>query len=34
VLRPAFHEDEWIIIALGALFGFLAGWAQLVVGFR
>jgi uncharacterized membrane protein YheB (UPF0754 family) len=34
VLRPAFHEDEWIIIALGALFGFLAGWVQLVVGFR
>jgi uncharacterized membrane protein YheB (UPF0754 family) len=34
VLRPAFHEDEWIIIALGAIFGFLAGWAQLVVGFR
>jgi uncharacterized membrane protein YheB (UPF0754 family) len=34
VLRPAFHEDEWIIIALGALFGFLAGWVQLVVGFQ
>jgi hypothetical protein len=34
VLRPAFHEDEWILIALGAIFGFLAGWAQLVLGFR
>ncbi len=34
VLRPAFHEDEWIIIFLGALFGFLAGWVQLVVGFQ
>jgi uncharacterized membrane protein YheB (UPF0754 family) len=34
VLRPAFHEDEWIIIFLGAVFGFLAGWVQLVVGFQ
>jgi uncharacterized membrane protein YheB (UPF0754 family) len=34
VLRPAFHEDEWILITLGAVFGFLAGWAQLAVGFR
>jgi uncharacterized membrane protein YheB (UPF0754 family) len=34
VLRPAFHEDEWILIALGAIFGFLAGWGQMVVGFR
>ncbi len=34
LLRPAFHEDEWILIALGAVMGFLAGLAQLLLGFN
>ena len=29
LLRPAFQEDEWILIALGAALGFMAGLAQL-----
>lgn len=28
LLRPAFEEDEWILIALGGVLGMLAGWAQ------
>jgi uncharacterized membrane protein YheB (UPF0754 family) len=34
LLRPAFQEDEWILITLGAVMGFIAGWVQLVVGFH
>lgn len=34
LLRPAFQEDEWIIIVLGGIFGFLAGWAQFLLGFQ
>jgi len=30
VLRPAFQEDEWILILVGAVLGGLAGFAQLV----
>lgn len=30
VLRPAFQEDEWILILVGAALGGLAGFAQLV----
>ncbi len=30
VLRPAFQEDEWILILVGAVLGALAGFAQLV----
>ncbi len=30
LLRPAFQEDEWILIALGGILGLLAGTAQWV----
>lgn len=33
MLRPAFEEDEWQLIALGAVLGFFVGWIQLVVTF-
>ncbi len=33
LLRPAFQEDEWILIMLGAVLGMAAGWVQLVVMF-
>lgn len=33
LLRPAFQEDEWIVIMLGAVLGALCGWLQLVFGF-
>lgn len=33
LLRPAFQEDEWIVIVLGGVMGALAGWLQLVLGF-
>ena len=28
ILRPVFQEDEWILIAVGAVLGALAGLAQ------
>ncbi|MFW5964771.1 MAG: DUF445 domain-containing protein, partial [Natronomonas sp.] len=31
LLRPAFIEDEWMLIVLGAVLGFAAGWLQLLV---
>lgn len=31
LLRPAFIEDEWMLIVLGAVLGFVAGWIQLLV---
>ena len=31
MLRPAFKEDEWILIAVGAALGFVVGVLQLVV---
>lgn len=31
LLRPAFQEDEWMLILLGAVLGFVAGWLQLLV---
>lgn len=31
LLRPAFVEDEWMLIVLGAVLGFVAGWLQLLV---
>lgn len=34
MLRPAFEQDEWILIAVGAALGFVAGVIQLVVLFR
>lgn len=30
MLRPAFEQDEWQLVALGAVIGGLVGWAQLV----
>jgi uncharacterized membrane protein YheB (UPF0754 family) len=30
-LRTAFEEDEWMLIGLGAVLGFVAGWIQLAV---
>jgi uncharacterized membrane protein YheB (UPF0754 family) len=30
-LRTAFEEDEWMLIGLGAVLGFVAGWIQLLV---
>ena len=34
LLRPAFEEDEWIVIVMGAVMGFVAGWMQLILGFN
>lgn len=31
VLRPAFQQDEWILIAVGAVLGFLVGELQVVL---
>ena len=31
MLRPAFEEDEWILIAVGAALGFMVGVGQLIV---
>jgi uncharacterized membrane protein YheB (UPF0754 family) len=31
LLRPAFQEDEWMLVMLGAILGFVAGWLQLLV---
>ena len=33
MLRPAFQEDEWILLVLGAVTGLAAGAAQLALGF-
>lgn len=33
LLRPAFQEDEWILLVLGFGTGALAGWIQLMTGF-
>ena len=30
MLRPAFKEDEWQLVAVGGVLGFLVSWAQLV----
>lgn len=34
LLRPAFQEDEWILLALGAATGLAAGLVQLMLGFQ
>jgi hypothetical protein len=31
LLRPAFEQDEWILIAVGAALGFLVGEMQVLV---
>lgn len=33
LLRPAFQEDEWILIAVGGFLGMMAGFAQLIFVF-
>lgn len=33
LLRPAFQEDEWILIVLGGVTGFIAGTIHLFVAF-
>jgi uncharacterized membrane protein YheB (UPF0754 family) len=33
LVRPIFHEDEWILVAIGGGLGALAGWGQLVLLF-
>lgn len=33
LLRPAFHEDEWILILLGGVTGFAAGLIHLFIAF-
>lgn len=33
LIRPAFEEDEWILITVGTALGFAAGVAQLVFMF-
>ncbi|MCF4165118.1 hypothetical protein L2U69_05645 [Zavarzinia compransoris] len=33
MLRPAFQEDEWILLVLGAVTGLAAGTLQLLLGF-
>ncbi|MFB6344805.1 MAG: DUF445 domain-containing protein, partial [bacterium] len=30
ILRPAFQEDEWLLIAVGAALGFIAGILQFI----
>ena len=30
IVRPIFHEDEWILVSIGGALGALVGWAQLV----
>ena len=34
MLRPAFQEDEWILLVLGAVTGLAAGTLQLLLGFQ
>ena len=34
LLRPAFQEDEWILLALGFVTGLAAGSVQLLLGFQ
>jgi hypothetical protein len=31
MLRSAFKEDEWLLISIGGVLGFVAGWIQLLV---
>ena len=33
LVRPIFHEDEWILVAIGGALGALVGWGQLVLLF-
>jgi uncharacterized membrane protein YheB (UPF0754 family) len=33
LICPIFHEDEWILVAIGGALGALVGWGQLVLLF-
>ena len=33
LIRPIFHQDEWILVAIGGALGALVGWGQLVLLF-
>ena len=33
LVRPIFHEDEWILVAIGGALGAAVGWGQLVLLF-
>lgn len=33
LVRPIFHDDEWILVAIGGALGALVGWGQLVLLF-
>jgi uncharacterized membrane protein YheB (UPF0754 family) len=33
LVRPIFHEDEWILVAIGGALGAMVGWGQLVLLF-
>ena len=33
LVRPIFHEDEWILVAIGGALGALVGWGQLELVF-
>jgi len=33
IIRPIFHEDEWILVAIGGALGALAGWGQMILLF-
>ena len=33
LIRPIFHDDEWILVAIGGCLGALVGWGQLVLLF-
>ena len=33
LIRPIFHQDEWILVAIGGALGALIGWGQLILLF-
>ena len=33
LVRPIFHQDEWIMVAIGGALGALVGWGQLILLF-
>ncbi len=33
LVRPIFHQDEWILVAIGGALGALVGWGQLILLF-
>ena len=33
IIRPIFHEDEWILVVIGEALGALVGWGQMILLF-